>query len=503
MSEWLYVDCLDVGQGTGVLASLYSADPDVYAPDHVILMDLGSEQAKQEAGVPAVEYVVQMLKRMKQPTLDAVFLSHSDSDHVNLIADVLAHFDPWVPGVREGRPTLRIRYAMYGGDWDKYKKGNSINVLDWMNSYMIDNIGKDDFMPVQPNYVSSFRADEVGPSRKVGFADLRLLVGNAANTKSGRPTKDSLRAKTAFAINTMSLVVVLNAFDGQFVMTGDATGATMKLATDRLRNAHEFGYVESVFAVTAPHHGSIKSALDVGQVGGDPENVVKDFVRKLDSDSVQVSAGMHQGFKHPSATLLHWFSAPLRPASAPTWALEPGYDDRHFFTAYFEKEQADFEALDDTDGSELDWPADNGWRTVQTNLSLFTSIYSSPAHLQDAAKAWPPSPAKPQTLLKVGGKYLRPPFGVMWQYRVEKTAAGKTYYRMRRRTNRDVELLFETWAEQARLEEAGVAGAVPAVPAVPDPEPAPPDRPALGPAALPVRRPAAPATGLRRLRVLP
>lgn len=506
MTEWLRINCLDVGQGTGVLAELYTTEPATTAPAHLILLDLGSEQAKREAGVPTVEYIVRTLNRMKQPTLDAVFLSHSDSDHINLVADVLLRFDPYVKGVREGKGTLRIGYAMYGGDWAKYQKGGNDNVLDVLTSFLVENDERDDRTPVQPSYLTSYRANAVGPSRKIGFVDLRLLVGNAANTRSGRPTAESLKAKDAFSINTMSLVIVLEAFGGQFVMTGDATGATMKLAAERLSVAHDHGHLKNVFAVTAPHHGSLKSAMELGKVspGGDGESVVETFVRRLGARSVEVSAGVRKVFNHPSARLLRMFAARLEPEVEPIWIGEDGYKDRHFYTAYFTKRQTRYRGS----GSKTrKWPSSAGWRTVQANVSLFSSVYYSRAHLQDAWKAWPPSPATRVTLREPSDKYPAPPFGVMWQYRATRTAT-QTLFGLTRYTNRNVQALFEAWDEQERLRASG--GDVSAA-AVPDPRSAPPERSADGqsgrgvsPGALsPVRRPAAPTAGLRRLRVLP
>ncbi|NUR31147.1 MAG: hypothetical protein HOV83_35770 [Catenulispora sp.] len=506
MTEWLRIDCLDVGQGTGVLAALYSADPETHAPDHLILMDLGSEQAKREAGVPTVEYVKRVLNRMAQPTLDAVFLSHSDSDHVNLISDLMLQFTPYEKGKHEGRGTLRIRWAMYGGDWSKYKKGSDDNVLEVLTSFMLSNASRDNWVPVQPSYVTSYRQKGVGPSRQVGFVDLRLLVGNAANTESGLPDDETLLVKDAYSINTMSLVIVLEAFGTQFVMTGDATGATMRFAAERISIAHDHGHLKNVFAVTAPHHGSLKTALALGKAGKgeDATRVVARFIRRLAADSVEVSAGIRKGFNHPSAELLRMFAERLQPEAPPIWIGEEGYKNRHFYTAYFTKQQAT--AKTSKKDKTLEWPSTAGWRTVQSNVSLFTSVYYSRDHLKDAKKLWPPSPAERVELREVSDDHPAPPFGVMWQYQVKRTSTG-TFFDMERYTNRSVQALFAAWDEQERLrasgaDEAVVAEAVSAFSVVPDSRPAPPER-SSDALVGPVRRPAAASAGLSRLRVLP
>jgi hypothetical protein len=521
--EWLRINCLDVGQGTGVLAELYDEDPASNAPAHTILFDLGSEQAKREAGAPSVEYVVRTLNRMEQPTLDAVYLSHSDSDHINLLPDVLSRFDPYERGRNEGADTLRVRYAMYGGAWRRYKKGRGRNVLDTLSRYMRSN-DEEDRTPVQPNALSSYRRTSVSPGRSVGFAELRLLVGNAANTRSGRPTGSSFSNRDGFSINTMSLVVVLEALDSQYVMTGDATGATMLMANQRLRYAQEQDHLTNVIMVTAPHHGSLKTALDLGRVRSrdGARQVVRNFVRLLDARSLHVSAGIRKGFNHPSGELLRLFSASLRQNTEPYWRDEPRYGPRHFHTAYFRKKSARLltRLPHDTEYVETEWPGTPGWRTVQTLLPLFTSLYYSASHLQNGDTAWPPSPGRRATLYKVDNKkYRKPPFGVKWRY--DTTAdMGENSYSLQRITNRKALQLFAEWEAQKLAAPAPQplplphARTMPTTPPRPTP-PAPPaplyrpadGRPARG--AVHRRRPASiaatatAANGLRRLRVIP
>ena len=107
---------LDVGQGTGNFIETYSSTKVL---TKTILIDLGSERAKKTAGVPSAKFVADQLKNMTGgAVLDTLIMSHSDSDHINLLPDLLEYFDP--PGIPSipPKPTLTIKVAYYGGNYN-------------------------------------------------------------------------------------------------------------------------------------------------------------------------------------------------------------------------------------------------------------------------------------------------------------------------------------------------------------------------------------------------
>src|SRR5689334_1409073 len=114
---------LDVGQGSGNFIEYWDDDEDLIA---TVLIDLGSEYAKEEAGGAAVAYIVGKLQAMDDPTLDAVMLSHSDSDHVNLLTKIFDQMD-----VTE----LSIGAIYYGGERSKYTK-HGTNILTEAEKYL-------------------------------------------------------------------------------------------------------------------------------------------------------------------------------------------------------------------------------------------------------------------------------------------------------------------------------------------------------------------------------
>src|SRR4028118_789745 len=108
MAAGIKFQVLDVGQGSGNFIEIYGAKT---APDTTILIDLGSELESTAAGVPAAKYIVDKLKAMDEPTLDTMILSHSDSDHINLLDLVLDEFyPPNTPG-KNPDEILRINRA--------------------------------------------------------------------------------------------------------------------------------------------------------------------------------------------------------------------------------------------------------------------------------------------------------------------------------------------------------------------------------------------------------
>ncbi|MFZ2407685.1 MAG: hypothetical protein WAW41_21340, partial [Methylobacter sp.] len=80
------ITVLDVGQGMGTFVEIYDTSGALIS---TLLFDLGSLNNKVSAGGPSVQYLVDKLKSMADPTIELLVLSHKDGDHVNLIEDLL------------------------------------------------------------------------------------------------------------------------------------------------------------------------------------------------------------------------------------------------------------------------------------------------------------------------------------------------------------------------------------------------------------------------------
>jgi hypothetical protein len=451
---------LDVGQGTGTFVEIYDTDTKGKRTlAHTMLLDFGSDYDTEAAGGPSVDYVVMMLKEMAQPTIDALVLSHSDTDHTSLMGRLFKAFTPY--DETPSKSSLRILYCVYGGthaDYTKHKK----NVLSTIKQYMVHNDEDDDQAPygVPPQF-SSFASDPVEPVRTVGGVRLFLVVGNHPNNVvdlSGAPSKK--RAIGAYAVNTVSLVSLITFRTVQMLETGDSTGATMCWCNAILdANAAEAApFKNNVWCMSVPHHGSSTTGLDLGRAGDGgttaAANVTK-FAKQFAAKTYVVSAAEINAHLHPSAELLRYFWNELPAGPAAYWT-DPDIAPNHYYTAFYEAQK--FKRVVDATTTPItteDWPPVWGPKpvkvgkkaaakkkapakkkgpakpppapkmitaqrlTVQTPKNLYSTVYYAAGGASSQTVLLPPEPGGQGPTRTVG---VVPPLGVAWTFTV--TAAG-------------------------------------------------------------------------------
>lgn len=408
MGERLEFTVLDVGQGTGTFLAVHDDRGEVV---RTVLIDLGSERAKLAAGGPSAEYVVEKLWYMAPPRLDAVVLSHSDSDHINLVQDVLSQFAP--PDQDDpDKPNLTVGFLAYGGDRGKYRKGKRKNVVALVEEYM----DSDDQATAFAASSSDFTASPVAPFFNEGGLRLYLVIGNAAQPDGKAPKSKKRKISPSFAINTNSLVVLVEYRGVQFVATGDATGPTLAACNTVITDSVRKTYFKDVFMLAMPHHGSARTTFSLQGLSPDvtPEDNLTKFVERIPAQTITASAERVPTFKHPSARVLSYFWDKLT-APAPFYSDPLLSASRHFYTAYFTKK--DGFTLDDGSGKTSTWPKSDRWYTVQSARNVYTNLYFG-RFLQSGVDI-PPSPAKPVT--EYNGQQ-RPPLGVAWLYKVDETS---------------------------------------------------------------------------------
>lgn len=470
MSEFINCQVLDVGQGSGQLLELYDA---THTMTSCVLVDLGSELEKETAGEASAIYVVKKLKHMKKPRIEAILLSHSDSDHINLLIVLLENFDP--PGGTSGKPILEVGKIYYGGARNKYKK-RSTDYLTYASEYLADAKDLVNF----PNGATSYFADdnEWKAFMSVEDVDLYLVSGNTTKEDVELVEQSETRMRKMadpYAINTKSLIFDCTYHDVNFILTGDATGLSLAHANQILKVS---GPIAGVFMVAAPHHGSEATTLDLCGLSSDTLDKEKlahqnltDFVNNVSAEVLTASAERVKKFKHPSMRVLDFFVPKLsNTVYVKDDRLKPA--QRHFYTAYFAKDLINL-----AEGKKRkEWPASANWYSIQSGANILTTLYFD-APIQDGV-VYPPKPGKSADPISTN----YPSLGIQWGFKV--TSAGvKTVEFIENRT------LFDAVPPHARPSMTGILppieerfrprpeGSAPP----PSSSPPPPASPALGP----------------------
>ena len=379
---------LSVGQGTGTLVQ--ACEDTLDDPRWSVIIDLGSTGWLDDEELPTAEFVAEKLKQGKEEeepvTLDAVILSHSDSDHINLIPDLLAEFSkPRDKKRKRGKPKLTVNEVWYGGDREKYRKGNGANVLDELYEYRPIQ-RPDDGTNLNDLPVDASSLNETAPNPLVDSNEMEawiwLLVGNTiadqvrigANTPTRTP-------REGYATNTVSLVVGAAFGKGAHVKeifaTGDATGLTIAKCREMIQESQK--RLAPSLSVTLPHHGSATTTYDLLGLKGDvptktlAEQNIEGFVAELRPVTVTASSGENATYKHPAIGVAEDFGAYVEKGAYvdPDPLLKQGKE--HFYTARMPS--GHFRYLAPVESIPSDWPSKAYWFSARTTANIFTTDY--------------------------------------------------------------------------------------------------------------------------------
>lgn len=468
------VTLLDVGQGSGTFVEIYDGT-DIAA---TALLDLGSERAKDEAGGPSVDYIVKQLNTMTKPRIDFFSLSHSDTDHINLVQDLLAKYDP--PGTTNPtKKILEIGTVIYGGPRVLYTKGKGkgrINVIQKVEEYQAT--GETKPQPLPANNSSYTQAKALFTFNEV---EIYLLVGNhiAGEPRTIRTKIADKKWKTdGYSLNTYSLIFVVLFDNWRYIVTGDATGATISQA-NYVIDQHKLTF-PNVAALTMPHHSSepttfglvrsrTKRERETERVPDEAKKVIDTFAKSMQPKTLHASAEDVTNFGHPSAYVMSYFWGFVDKTS---WYKDPVLStDQHFFNAYFTEEDGYHIMLEEEDPTtkkklpkkEILPPFDDWW-SFATQHAIFTNRYYVRPQTydpdEDLTATFPPDPGK-VTAIPTSGAATSPPFAVAWRYTSD-AATKKTS--LERLENRKTGLVATPMMEMTRAEDAGEPGPVRAEP---------------------------------------
>jgi hypothetical protein len=437
----IVVTALDVGQGSGTFVEIYTGT----AITATALLDLGSERAKTEAGGPSVDYIAKKLNTMAKPRIDFFSLSHSDSDHINLVQDLLALFDK--PGTKTPtKPILEVGQVIYGGPRVLYAKHSGTNVISDLEAYQPKGTTKPEPLPA-----NNCSYSQPNPVFSISDVTFQLVVGNhiAGEPRTVKRRIGPKQWKTdSYSLNTYSMIFVVDFAGWQFVDTGDATGATIAQANyfiDLYKKTFPF-----VAMLTMPHHSSetttfsltrSKKRLAVGErVPDAAKKVIEAFSLSMSPKTIHASAEDVGSFCHPSAYTMSYFWDHVYKTS---WYDDPALTgNQHLYNAYFTLDDGVKVAIEEMDPvtkkkvtRKEDLPFEDWW-TFATQHSIFTNrYYVREATFEpdnDLTATYPPNPGK-VTAIPASGATTSPPFAVAWAYTLDGTTALITIARIENR----------------------------------------------------------------------
>ncbi len=298
------VNVIDVGQGQCTFVEIY--DDDGMNPEllYTLMFDCGSDKRSDET-YTNLDYIVTTCLKKNPPGFDAIFFSHSDSDHISLAWYVVSEIIDKCP-IDE---TPEIGRVWYGGIYGLYKK-SSFNILDYIHTNF----------PTTP--IKGFAANSTDYGMLTKRFDYNLwhssdadgrevsISALAANVISDDPDweeeEEVFTTKTAEEKNRVSLIACLRFKNTIYVICGDATNKTMSQVNGLLVGGTTV--FDSNSMTTLPHHGSRATGFAVksSEIASTTSvNVVKTFSANMKSKTITVSA--FQKHSHPSLQLMNEF----------------------------------------------------------------------------------------------------------------------------------------------------------------------------------------------------
>lgn len=342
---------LDVGQGMCTYFEEYD-DGDIVAN---VLFDLGSTKSRRRAGLPTINFLVDRIKARDwtgdEGSLDAVFISHKDADHVNLLWSLL-----------EALPKMIIGEIHHSGryEWYTSAKGNILTALGKRTvnpKTCVRNfaIGASSFYkrPWPPVWSSDYKAGAYVIA--VNTSDSTGNIGKLVDTVYSSSMPDGDLA------NSTSLGIYLKMYNVGAVIFGDATFSTFQF-TNQLFLADSI-VLDQSFALQAPHHGSRLTTFGLkstdSKISLEAAKVVDTFASLAHGATVIVSADTSHC--HPSLETIGTF-VKYADATSPWWK-DPNITPYHFASAYFDLPRSSILA------------APNENYTFQTQKNFYTTLY--------------------------------------------------------------------------------------------------------------------------------
>ncbi len=259
----LRVHFLDVGQGDSILVEL----PD----DTIMLIDSGD--GRNTGPTEISKYIVNYLNSLKITTIDYLVVTHSDSDHVGNMWEVLDNFEvekAYVPDLKNTSITKTYQYFYEKLQIETYtdENGESQN-CEIVNSYISDVI------------------ESEKPENNFFIAFLAPTKDEYSNLNKTNPSGDDK--------NGVSPIMFLEYFGKRILFTGDTITAVEEKVISNYKNNYynilegasgKYGVnLENIDILKVAHHGGNTSSCE-------------DFLKVINPTYSVISSGGEYGHPH-------------------------------------------------------------------------------------------------------------------------------------------------------------------------------------------------------------
>lgn len=325
-------NCLYSGQGMCNAIELY----DGATLKYLMLLDFGAE--KDTATVR--KYTLEKLKLMitNHGKIDAMVISHSDSDHWKLMNELLKQLPS----------TVTIDVAAFGiGQW----KNNALTFQNLVKNRMAP--GKS--VTFYENAETQI-TDANNIANWIDFGGVKFSVFAASVITADTSMDDS---DMVIESNTASLVIRVLFGGNSLIFTGDATATTLQYMNNKLDGKK---IPNACYMMTAPHHGAL-ATLDYKL--GD----LVTFTASTQPTCALASAQLRVNFNHPNVCVM---SAMAKDAGSGAWPTTGGNHDcvLNFKNSDICGTNDIYKkmALGKTGAAHLEW------YVVSTNYNIFTTV---------------------------------------------------------------------------------------------------------------------------------
>lgn len=354
-TKGMNVCCLDVGQGMCTFIEVYD---DTNKLIRTLLFDLGSTKNSAVAGPATIAYIAKNIIARKGPDgyLDALFVSHKDADHVNLLT-----------GLLEAVPKAKIGKVFYGGRYSWYQKsaGNVLTALKERCAKATDVQG---FPIGDTGFVDG--AFKTALWAQDGLSILLLVVNTPyGSEKKGDAESEISTSPDGDQANSKSLVCIawLSRGDG-FCISGDATFPTMAYTNTVLGTRK----LLDMRMMLLPHHGSRKTTFGLpsssAEIADEAMETIKTFGRNVGAKTLIASADTKHS--HPSFETITIFRAYTDTLSA--WWSDPNLSQgNHYLSTYLD--------LSMGDGG----PDTGQYISFQNHWNVYSTLYCHPENVKD------------------------------------------------------------------------------------------------------------------------